>query len=41
MNTRPSLPDPFQDSRRVRGVCVYTGSTRLAEMAAMMGFETV
>jgi 2-keto-3-deoxy-L-rhamnonate aldolase RhmA len=27
--------------RIVRGVCCYTGNTKLAEMAAMIGFETV
>src|SRR6476469_1151913 len=40
--SQSNLPDElFAESRRVRGVCVYTGSTRLAEMAAMMGFDTV
>jgi 2-keto-3-deoxy-L-rhamnonate aldolase RhmA len=37
--------DPFRDSagepRLVRGVTVYSGSARLAEMAARVGFETV
>ncbi len=37
--------DPFLNAsgnpRRVRGVAVYSGATRLAEMAARIGFETV
>jgi 4-hydroxy-2-oxoheptanedioate aldolase len=41
MADNPSRADIFDNSRRLRGVCVYSGSTRLAEMAAMMGFETI
>ncbi|HTL29177.1 MAG TPA: aldolase/citrate lyase family protein [Tepidisphaeraceae bacterium] len=36
-----SDPELFAGSRRVRGVCVLSGSTRLAEMAARIGFDTV
>jgi 2-keto-3-deoxy-L-rhamnonate aldolase RhmA len=39
-----SIVDIFSDGGRprvVRGVCAYSGSTRLAEMAARIGFETV
>ena len=40
-----ATPDIFQDAsgrpRLLRGICAYAGSTRLAEMAALMGFETV
>jgi 2-keto-3-deoxy-L-rhamnonate aldolase RhmA len=32
---------PDGNPRRVRGVAIYTGSTRLAELAARLGFETV
>jgi 2-keto-3-deoxy-L-rhamnonate aldolase RhmA len=43
--SRPSGADPFHDSqgqpRLVRGVTVYSGSARLAEIAAHVGFEAV
>jgi 2-keto-3-deoxy-L-rhamnonate aldolase RhmA len=39
------LTDPFKDAdgkgRVVHGVCVYSGATRLAELAALIGFDTV
>src|SRR5262247_2220832 len=38
-------PDIFEDAaaqpRLLRGICVYSGSTRLAELAARVGFETI
>ncbi|HEX5472817.1 MAG TPA: aldolase/citrate lyase family protein [Lacipirellulaceae bacterium] len=44
-STLPSAADPFRDSqgkpRLVRGVTVYSGSARLAELAAQIGFEAV
>lgn len=40
MNTNPFLTNEGQP-RLVRGVTVYTGSARLAELAARVGFETV
>ena len=40
MNTNPFLTDEGQP-RLVRGVTVYTGSARLAELAARIGFEAV
>jgi 2-keto-3-deoxy-L-rhamnonate aldolase RhmA len=38
-------PEIFEDAsgqpRLLRGICVYSGSTRLAELAARVGFETI
>jgi 2-keto-3-deoxy-L-rhamnonate aldolase RhmA len=33
--------NPSGQARLLRGVCVYSGSTRLAELAARVGFETI
>jgi 2-keto-3-deoxy-L-rhamnonate aldolase RhmA len=33
--------DPFGRPRILRGVAVYSGATRIAEMAARIGFETI
>jgi 4-hydroxy-2-oxoheptanedioate aldolase len=33
--------DAHGQPRRLRGVCVYSNSTRLAELAARIGFETI
>jgi 2-keto-3-deoxy-L-rhamnonate aldolase RhmA len=42
---RQHVEDPFHDGtgaeRVVRGVCIYSGSTRLAELAARIGYEAV
>jgi 4-hydroxy-2-oxoheptanedioate aldolase len=45
LNMPANQADVFTDAdghpRIVRGVCCYTGNAKLAEMAAMVGFETV
>jgi 2-keto-3-deoxy-L-rhamnonate aldolase RhmA len=39
--SRDIFTDGSDEPRLLRGVCVYSGSTRLAELAARVGFETI